>query len=97
MIGFIKFIFVAIVVAVGLAFHVKNDTLVTLNYYMGTIDVSLSVVVISSILIGAVLGMLASLTIILPQRREKSRLNKAVKQAEQEASELRALPLQDAD
>lgn len=97
MFGLIKFLFVLLVIVVGLAFHIKNDTIVTLNYYAGTVDVSLSVVVIAALLIGALLGMLTSLGIIIPLRREKSRLNKAVKLAEKEVSNLRSIPLQDAD
>ncbi len=97
MIGFIKFLFVVIIVAIGLAFHVKNDIMVTINYYLGTIDVSLSVVVIASLLIGALLGMFTSLGMIVPLRRERSKLKKSVKTAEQEVSNLRSIPLQDAD
>lgn len=97
MIGFLKFLFVFIIVVIGLAFHIKNDTLVTLNYYLGTVDVNLSVVVIGSILIGVLLGVITSLGIIVPLKREKSRLNKAIKTAEQEVSNLRSIPLKDAD
>jgi putative membrane protein len=97
MIGFIKFLFVVIIVAIGLAFHVKNDTMVTINYYLGTVDVSLSVVVIASLLIGALLGMITSLGMMVPLRRERSKLKKSVKTAEQEVSNLRSIPLQDAD
>jgi len=97
MIGFIKFLFVLVIVAIGLAFHVKNDTMVTINYYLSTVDVSLSVVVIASLLIGALLGMVTSLGMIVPLRRERSKLKKTVKTAEQEVSNLRSIPLQDAD
>ena len=97
MIGFLKFLFVFIIVVIGLAFHIKNDSLVTLNYYLGTIDVSLSVVVIASVLIGVLLGVITSLGIIVPLRREKSKLKKAIKTAEQEVSNLRSIPLKDAD
>lgn len=97
MIGFLKFLFVVIIVAIGLAFHVRNDTVVTIDYYLGTIDVSLSVVVIASLLIGAFLGMITSLGIIMPLRRERSKLRKTVKTVEQEVSNLRSIPLKDAD
>jgi len=97
MIGFLKFLFVLIIVAIGLAFHVRNDTNVTIDYYLGTIDVSLSVVVIASLLIGALLGMITSLGMIVPLRRERSKLRKTIKTAEQEVSNLRSIPLKDAD
>ncbi len=97
MIGFIKFLFVLIIVAIGLAFHTRNADPVELDYYLGTIDVSLSVIVIASLLIGALLGMFTSLGMIVPLRRERSKLKKSVKTAEQEVSNLRSIPLQDAD
>ncbi len=97
MIGFIKFLFILFIVVIGLAFHVRNDQLVTLDYYLGSVEVSLSIIVISAMLIGAFLGILTSLGIILPLKREKSRLNKQVKTAEKEVENLRSLPLQDAD
>lgn len=97
MIGFLKFLFIVCIVVIGLAFHVRNDQLVSLDYYLGTIDISLSILVIAAMLVGAVLGIITSLGIILPLKREKSRLNKQVKQAEKEVENLRSLPLQDAD
>ena len=97
MIGFLKLIFVIIIVAIGLAFHNRNSDLVTINYYLGEIDLSISIIVIGSILIGALLGFLTSLGIILPLRRERSKLNKALKTTEQEVSNLRSIPLKDAD
>ncbi len=97
MLGFLKLLFVIIIVAIGLAFHINNDSPVTLDYYLGTVEISLSVVVITSVLIGAILGLVASLSIIIPLLREKAKLNKAVKTAEKEVSNLRSIPLKDAD
>ncbi len=97
MIGFLKLLFVIVIVAIGLAFHSNNTELVTINYYLGQTELSISFLVIGSILIGAILGFLTSFGIILPLRRERSKLKKSVKTAEQEVSNLRSIPLQDAD
>lgn len=97
MIGFLKLLFVIVIVAIGLAFHTRNSNLVSIDYYLGQVDLSISIIVIGSVLIGAVLGFITSFGLILPLRRERSKLRKSVKTAEQEVSNLRSIPLQDAD
>ena len=49
-------ILVVAVVFVGLAFHIKNDAPITLNYYLGAVELPLSWVVVAALLVGVLLG-----------------------------------------
>lgn len=92
----IKLLFFLGILVIGLAFHVKNDQLVNLNYYMGSIELPVSLLVISSLLVGALLGILASLTFVAKLKRENARLARLVRVTEEEVNNLRAIPIKDA-
>lgn len=84
-----------IVFAVGIAFSAINNDLVTINYYLGTLSLPLSIVVVASIVLGLILGALAIFVGTLQLRYENRRLNKKLETSEQEINSLRILPLTD--
>jgi len=89
------FILILLVTVLGLSFAVMNAGEVQLNYYLGTLSAPLSLVVVGAIALGALLGVLASLGVILNQKREMAKLRRAMKLSEKEVSNLRALLLKD--
>lgn len=89
------FIGFLLVIVLGLSFAVMNASEVQLNYYFGTFSAPLSLVVVGAIAIGALLGVLASVGMVLSQKREMARLRRSMKLTEKELSNLRALPLKD--
>ena len=89
-------IFIA-VFAAGAAFSAINNGPVELNYYLGTITLPISVVVIGSIVTGIILGALAIFIGTLGLRYEYRRLNKKIAVNEQEINSLRILPIKDAN
>ncbi|MFW5426773.1 MAG: lipopolysaccharide assembly LapA domain-containing protein [Methylophagaceae bacterium] len=84
-----------IVFAVGIAFSAINNDLVTINYYLGTLSLPLSIVVVASIVLGLILGALAIFVGTLQLRYENRHLNKKLETSEQEINSLRILPLTD--
>lgn len=90
-----RLIFLLLVLVLGLALHVKNDQAVTLNYYAGSVNLPLSLVIVGSFAVGALCGIIASLTVILRLKRDKARLGRQVRAAEQEVANLRAIPIKD--
>lgn len=84
------FIFVALL---GIIFAVLNADLVNLNYYFDSKEIPLSLAIILAMFLGAILGVLASLSFMLRHRKEVSRLRKAVEVTEKEISNLRAIPI----
>ena len=89
-------IFIA-VFAAGAAFSAINNGPVELNYYLGTITLPISVVVIGSIVTGIILGALAIFIGTLGLRYENRSLNKKIAVNEQEINSLRILPIKDAN
>ena len=97
MVRVIQLIFAMLVVVLGLAFHIKNDQPVTLNYYVDTIQVPhLSWVVLGSLAVGVVLGILAALNTVFRLKREIRRLARKNEMASKEILNLRAIPIKDA-
>ena len=91
-----KLIYTVLVLAVilfGVVFAVLNAESVQLNYYFGSKQLPLSLAIVIAMIIGAILGVLASINLILRSRREVHRLRKASAMAEKEIANLRAIPI----
>lgn len=84
-----------LVFAVGIAFSAINNDPVTINYYLGTLSLPLSIVMVLSIVLGLILGALALFVGTLQLRYENRRLNKKLEVTEQEINSLRILPITD--
>lgn len=91
----VTFVLLMLVSLLGLTFALMNAETVQLNYYFGSIEAPLSLVIVIAIIIGAALGVLATTGIVFGQKRELAKLRKSNKLAEQEVSNLRSLPLKD--
>jgi putative membrane protein len=91
----LKVCFFILIVFIGLIFHIKNDQLVELNYYVNSIPVSFSLVIVLTLCIGALLGVLASLPMILKLKHENAKLDRQVKITEKEINNLRVIPVKD--
>ncbi len=86
---------IVLVVLFGISFSVLNAEAVTLDYYFSEIDIPLSIVVVTVLAFGVLLGLSVSALIALKSRRELSRLRKKLKSKELEVSNMRAIPVQD--
>lgn len=91
----IGLVFFLIVLVFGLFFGLLNADPVPVDYYLGTREVPLSLVVVITLLFGALLGALAGLGLVLKMKRETSRLRKEIKVTEKELNNLRSIPLKD--
>jgi len=91
-----KLIYTAIIfviVILGVIFAVLNAEPVHLNFYFGEKQLPLSLALILSTLVGALLGVLASMQLIVKSKRELARMRKAADIAEKEISNLRSIPI----
>ena len=91
----LKVCFVIVIIFFGLIFHLKNDQLVELNYYVNTVPVSFSLVIVLTLCVGAILGVLASLPVLLKLKHENAKLVRQVKMTEKEINNLRVIPVRD--
>lgn len=84
-----------LVAVVGLSFALLNSTVVELNYYLGSLQAPLSLVVVLAMAFGAALGVLASVGVVLRLKREMAKLRKTTRLTQKEVANLRSLPLRD--
>lgn len=89
----ITFLVVALLAATS--FSVINAHNVHLNYYVGSIDVPLSFVIILSSIVGALVGAMSTTRSILTKRLEIAKLRRTVRISEKEISTLRSVPLKE--
>lgn len=90
-----KLIIVFVILLSGLAFHLKNNQMIELNYYVGVLDMPLSWLVVIMLFIGAMLGVLASLPMIIKLKQQKFKLERQIKSSEKEINNLRVMPVKD--
>lgn len=95
MLRFIYIAFALLVIIFGVVFAVLNATDVQLNYYLGSIELPLSLVLVLAMIVGALLGILASLSFIIGSRRSATKLKRSVEIAEKEIVNLRNIPIKD--
>ncbi|MEJ2344411.1 MAG: LapA family protein [Gammaproteobacteria bacterium] len=84
-----------LIVAIGAAFAVLNANVVDLNYYFGTREIPLSLTLVVAFAGGALLGVIASLGMVVRLKRENRRLRREATLAEKEVMNLRNLPIKD--
>ncbi|HSH31033.1 MAG TPA: lipopolysaccharide assembly protein LapA domain-containing protein [Thiohalobacter sp.] len=84
-----------VLIGVGITFTVLNPQQVTLNYLLGRLELPLALLVVLVLAVGAVLGLLVAAFMLLRLKRENRKLRRGTRQAEQEAANLRSLPVKD--
>lgn len=83
------------VIILGVAFSVLNAESIQLNYYLGSVDLPLSLVLVIAMIVGAMLGIFASMSLIIGSRRSANKLKRSVEVAEKEIVNLRNIPIKD--
>lgn len=84
---------ITIIAVLGLSFAILNTDVVQLNYYFASIRVPLSLLLIMVLFVGAILGALSTVGILLRQRAEIGRLRRRSKVEHKALSERSKLPL----
>lgn len=89
-------IIVAVIICLlGVSFHLRNDHLVSLDYYLGSLEFYFSIFIIASIIIGLLLGILVTLPKLMLLKQESKRLQKQIDLKDKEVNNLRTLPIKD--
>lgn len=86
----ISFVFMFTVLVLGLSFFTLNDHSVELNYYFGSAEFSLPVILIIALALGAVLGLTGSMRPILKLRKEIVRLKHSNQSIAREVNQVKA-------
>lgn len=72
------------VAVVGALITIKNSHLVAFNYYMGSVDMPLVVLLFLAFMLGALIAMTVSYWVIFGQNRQIKRLERSKEMAEKE-------------
>lgn len=91
----LTFIFLLFIIVIGLSFTVLNAGEVEFNYYFKTVNLPLAAIVVGAVITGALLGVMASLTIVLGQKGENAKLRRKLVLIEKEIKNLREIPIKD--
>ena len=91
----LKLLFLLLVMLLGASFTVLNAEPVPFNYYFGSRELPLSLIVTIALGVGVVIGILSGVWLLLGLKRENAGLRRRSRMARQEVSNLRALPLND--
>jgi len=91
----ISLIFFLVVLLLGLFFGVLNAEEAMLDYYWGKVQLPLSIIMVLSLVVGAVLGVMASMVVMLRLKHQISKLRKDVRNTKKEVANLRSIPLKD--
>ncbi|KAF0192555.1 MAG: hypothetical protein FD165_718 [Gammaproteobacteria bacterium] len=80
-----------LVVFVAFSFSALNSENVLVNYYFGSRELPLPVVILLAIMFGALLGIAASLGLVLKSRHHASKLRRTLKKTEKEVVNLQSV------
>ncbi len=89
------FIIVLVAILIGLSFAVLNANPVPLDYYFGNGEFPLSLILVATLGAGCVLGVIATLGLVLIAKRETAKLRHDLKLKDKEVANLRSLPITD--
>lgn len=93
MLRLIKFIFLLAIAALGAGFASINPEMATIHYYFGDLTLPMGMLLLGMLGLGMLLGMLASVLMLLKTRRENTKLRRKADLVNTEVNNLRTIPL----
>ena len=93
----VKALILLFVVLAGVSFAWLNAQPVPFNYYLGTVETRLAILLVGFLVVGWVLGVLSMVRSIISLRRRLARTDHELKLSRREIGNLRNLPLRDGD
>ncbi len=91
----LSYLFLLIIIVLGISFATLNSGTVNLNYYVGHAVLPVSLLLVSVFSAGCILGLLVTLVIVVRLKIKNYRLRQRLNLVEKEVVNLRAIPLQD--
>ena len=90
-----RFIFYLFIAFLAVFLALLNSQPIQFDYYFSKAKLPLALMLSISMAFGALLGVLATIGMVIKSKRQSSALRKSVSNAEKEITKLRALPHQD--
>lgn len=83
------------VLFLGLIFHLRNQQPIVIDYYLATLELPFSAIVVFVLSLGVILGVLVSIPARIKLKRENTRLLRQISLTEKEINALRVIPIKD--
>jgi putative membrane protein len=91
----LSYIFLLLIIILGVTFATLNSEMVAINYYIGHRTMPLSLLLVIVFTTGCVLGMLVASWLLFKMKMQNHALRKRLKLVDKEIENLRAIPLKD--
>lgn len=82
-----------IIMILGLVFAILNSGQVVFNYYLGTLQISLSLLLVFTLGFGIFLGFIFTIISVIKLKKDNYKLKNKIKDIEKELENLRTLPI----
>ena len=92
---FFYIIAIIITLVIGAVFSSRNAGMIKMDFIITVIETNLSLAIIIALILGACLGVLASLVWLISAKSELLRWKKKAEVSQKELNNLRAIPLRD--
>jgi lipopolysaccharide assembly protein A len=81
------------IILIGITFAALNSAPVTINYYLGTKSIALSLLLVFALGVGIILGLIFGLISWVKIKKENLHFKSRLKIVEQEVENLRSIPI----
>jgi len=89
----LSYLVLLMIMLVGLTFASLNSSIVTFNYYLGSKEIVLSLLLVGVFGIGIFFGLLVAVLLWIKAKRDNMRLKSRLKVIEKEVENLRSIPI----
>jgi len=86
---------IILTLVIGAVFSARNAGVVELDFMVTTIETNLSLAILIALILGAIMGVFASLLWLISSKRENQKLRKQTDTLNKELINLRSIPIRD--
>lgn len=86
---------IILTLVIGAVFSARNAGMVKMDFIITVVETNLSLAIIIALILGACLGVLASLVWLISAKRELQRFRRKADISQKELNNLRAIPIRD--
>ena len=95
MTGLLQLLLLMLILILAAAFAALNEQMINMNYFIGSMETSLTFVIMVCFILGMLFSFLIIVTYIIRLRWQHRRMERALKLKDQELNNLRAMPVKD--
>ncbi|MGH8583454.1 MAG: lipopolysaccharide assembly protein LapA domain-containing protein [Gammaproteobacteria bacterium] len=83
----LKALFFLFLLLLGIELYIKNPQPVSFNYYLGSIETPMALLIAAALLLGAVMGIVVNLGVVIRLQRRVAELRSTLKSAQRKSAD----------